>query len=59
MKVGSPSVTSTLPSPDALLRPRSIHALLCFTRSADHRKGMMPSASSLASSTVREVTAAT
>src|SRR5437870_46314 len=54
MNVGSPSVTSTLPSPDAFARPRSVHVLLFLTRSADHRNGMMPSASSLATSTVRE-----
>src|SRR6266849_6217050 len=58
-KVGSPRVISTVPRPDALARPRSIHTLLFLTRSADQRNGMMPSASSLASSTVRELTAAT
>ena len=59
MKIGRPTVTSALPSPEALARPRSIQALLFATRGADHRNGMIPSASSLASSTVRDVTAAT
>ena len=57
MKTGNPNANSSLPRPGVLARPRATHALQRAIRSADHRNGITPSATSPASSTVRDVKA--
>ena len=58
MKVEMPSAMSSGPRAVAFARPRADHALLRVTRAADHMKGITPSASSPANSTIGEVIAA-
>ena len=55
MKVGRPSATCNFGFPADLARPRSLQIRLRATLAADHHSGMMPSASSPASSTMGEV----